>query len=134
MCFSASTSSPDLITFSLPSFLHQMECCGWTHPGNWSDNLVIKNSSQNLYSCSCRNASLPGSDIRLVGLCEHLSTDLPIFETVRPNIFSSSTSVTGETIWKVAVSSVLTDVKVKLQREIPASHEHTFPRCRFTDT
>lgn len=134
MCFSASTSSPDLITFSLPSFLHQMECCGWTHPGNWSDNLVIKNSSQNLYSCSCRNASLPGSDIRLVGLCEHLSTDLPIFETVRPNIFSSSTSVTGETIWKVAASVVLTDVKMKLQREIPASHEHTFHRCRFPDT
>lgn len=59
-----------------------MKCCGWTGPGNWSDNIVIKNSSQNLYSCSCRNESLPGSDIKLVGLCEHLSADLPVYETV----------------------------------------------------
>lgn len=68
-------------------FPHQMECCGWTHPSNWSDNLVIKNSSQYLYSCSCRNSSLPGSDIRLVGLCEHLSPDVPIFETVPAKMF-----------------------------------------------
>ncbi|CAG08727.1 unnamed protein product [Tetraodon nigroviridis] len=58
-----------------------MKCCGWTGPGNWSNNLLIKNSSQNLYPCSCRNESLPGSDIRPVGLCEHLSTDLPVYET-----------------------------------------------------
>ncbi|TWW75928.1 CD82 antigen [Takifugu flavidus] len=59
-----------------------MKCCGWTGPGNWSDNLRIKNSSQNLYPCSCRNESLPGSDIKLEGLCEHLSADLPVFETL----------------------------------------------------
>uniref|UniRef100_A0A674MGZ3 Tetraspanin n=1 Tax=Takifugu rubripes TaxID=31033 RepID=A0A674MGZ3_TAKRU len=58
-----------------------MKCCGWTGPGNWSDNLIIKNSFQNLYPCSCRNESLPGSDIKLEGLCEHLSADLPVFET-----------------------------------------------------
>ncbi|TNN00276.1 hypothetical protein fugu_011522 [Takifugu bimaculatus] len=54
---------------------------GGLGPGNWSDNLRIKNSSQNLYPCSCRNESLPGSDIKLEGLCEHLSADLPVFET-----------------------------------------------------
>lgn len=70
-----------------------MECCGWIHPTNWSDNLVIKNSSRNLYSCSCRNSSLPGSEIQLVGLCEDLSSDLPIFETVHTNIFYSSKAV-----------------------------------------
>lgn len=63
-----------------------MKCCGWTGPGNWSDNLLIKNSSQNLYPCSCRNESLPGSDIRPMGLCEHLSTDLPVYETVRDTL------------------------------------------------
>ncbi|KAK7891421.1 hypothetical protein WMY93_023384 [Mugilogobius chulae] len=26
-----------------------MKCCGWTGPGNWSENLLIKNSSQYLY-------------------------------------------------------------------------------------
>lgn len=63
--------------------LPQMKCCGWTGPGNWSDNLLIKNSSQNLYPCSCRNETLPGPEIRPTGLCEHLSTDLPVYETVR---------------------------------------------------
>ncbi|XP_026222219.1 CD82 molecule b [Anabas testudineus] len=58
-----------------------MKCCGWTGSGNWTENILIRNSSQNLYPCSCRNESLPGTDIRAVGLCDHLSTDLPIFET-----------------------------------------------------
>ncbi|KAM6926013.1 CD82 molecule b [Lycodopsis pacificus] len=59
-----------------------MMCCGWTGPGNWSENVLIKNSSQNLYySCSCRNASMPGTDIQYVGLCERLSTEAPIYET-----------------------------------------------------
>lgn len=68
-----------------------MRCCGWTGPGNWSDNLIIKNSSQNLYPCSCRNESLPGSDVKPEGLCEHLSTDLPVFETVRNPLSSAQT-------------------------------------------
>lgn len=60
-----------------------MKCCGWTGPGNWSENILIKNSTQNnLYSCSCRNESLPGTEVKDVGLCENLSTDLPLYETV----------------------------------------------------
>ncbi len=62
---------------------HQMKCCGWTGPGNWSENILIKNSSQTLYACSCRNASVPGTDIEPVGLCEHLSAEPPIYEMVR---------------------------------------------------
>ncbi|XP_077600729.1 CD82 antigen-like [Stigmatopora nigra] len=58
-----------------------MKCCGWMSPSNWSDNMLIKNNSQNLYSCSCRNESLPGSDIKVVGLCEHLSSELPVYPT-----------------------------------------------------
>lgn len=58
-----------------------MKCCGWTGPGNWSENLLIKNSSQKFYPCSCRNVSLPGTEIKPGGLCEALSTDLPVFET-----------------------------------------------------
>lgn len=61
---------------------HQMKCCGWSGPGNWSDNLSIKNSTKNLYPCSCRNDSLAGTDVQEVGLCEHMSTDLPVYETV----------------------------------------------------
>lgn len=62
----------------------QMKCCGWTGPGNWTDNLIIKNSSQFLYPCSCRNDDLPGTDVQEVGLCAHTSTQLPVFETVSP--------------------------------------------------
>ncbi|KAM6937270.1 CD82 molecule b isoform 1-T1 [Xenentodon cancila] len=58
-----------------------MKCCGWTDPGNWTENLLIKNSSQHLYSCSCRNESLPGTEVKEVGLCVHLSPEKPIFET-----------------------------------------------------
>ncbi|XP_056137573.1 CD82 molecule b [Lampris incognitus] len=58
-----------------------MKCCGWTSPSNWTENIWIKNSSQILYSCSCRNESLSGTDVRETGLCEHPSADLPVYET-----------------------------------------------------
>ncbi|XP_030632295.1 CD82 molecule b [Chanos chanos] len=58
-----------------------IKCCGWTGPGNWSENISIKNSSDNLYPCSCRNESLPGVAVQTWGLCEHLSQNLPIYST-----------------------------------------------------
>ncbi|KAM4554312.1 CD82 molecule b [Fundulus diaphanus] len=59
----------------------KMKCCGWTGPGNWSENLLIKNSTQKLYSCSCRNDSLPGTDVKEFGLCNSLSAQPPVYET-----------------------------------------------------
>lgn len=58
-----------------------MKCCGFTGPGNWSENPVIKNSTQVQYSCSCRNDSLPGVEKVLAGLCSTLSSDPPVYET-----------------------------------------------------
>uniref|UniRef100_A0A3Q1GAK9 Tetraspanin n=1 Tax=Acanthochromis polyacanthus TaxID=80966 RepID=A0A3Q1GAK9_9TELE len=57
-----------------------MKCCGWTGPGNWSQNLLISNGTK-LYSCSCRNESLPGTEVKSVGLCEHLLSDPPVYQT-----------------------------------------------------
>uniref|UniRef100_A0A3Q3WFR1 Tetraspanin n=1 Tax=Mola mola TaxID=94237 RepID=A0A3Q3WFR1_MOLML len=57
-----------------------MKCCGWTGPNNWSNNTVIGTSTQKFYPCSCRNVSLPGSDVKYVGLCEHLSPEPPVYE------------------------------------------------------
>uniref|UniRef100_A0A669BVT5 Tetraspanin n=1 Tax=Oreochromis niloticus TaxID=8128 RepID=A0A669BVT5_ORENI len=57
-----------------------MKCCGFTGPGNWSENPVIKNSTKVQYSCSCRNTSLPG-EVELAGLCTTLSPDPPVYET-----------------------------------------------------
>lgn len=128
----------DFLFFSINhlSFLRQMKCCGWAHPSNWSDNQVIRNSSEFLYSCSCRNASLPGSEIQLVGLCEHLSADLPIFETVLALIFCWSWAGNAQhpgrgTTWNGAPCG---DVKMWLQREMPAAtstHSHLFHRMVF---
>lgn len=82
--FFSSTSYHNL---QLPSLsCHQMKCCGWTGPGNWSENLLIKNSTQALYSCSCRNDSRPGTELRQVGLCERLSAEPPVYETVRNTV------------------------------------------------
>uniref|UniRef100_A0A3P9PQU1 Tetraspanin n=1 Tax=Poecilia reticulata TaxID=8081 RepID=A0A3P9PQU1_POERE len=57
-----------------------MKCCGWTGPGNWSENISIKNSTQKLYSCSCRNDTMPGTDMKEFGLCKQLSEQPPVFE------------------------------------------------------
>ncbi|KAG7277450.1 hypothetical protein CRUP_022538 [Coryphaenoides rupestris] len=32
-----------------------MECCGWTGLIDWTSNMVIINSSQLLFPCSCHN-------------------------------------------------------------------------------
>ncbi|XP_056453903.1 LOW QUALITY PROTEIN: CD82 antigen-like [Gadus chalcogrammus] len=58
-----------------------MQCCGWNGPGNWSENLVIKNSTGSMYSCSCRNETQPGTSVAESGLCDSLSAKLPVFET-----------------------------------------------------
>lgn len=81
--------------FWLKSFLskhHQMKCCGWTGPGNWSENHLIKNSTQKLYSCSCHNDSLPGPEKKDVGLCEHLSAEPPVYETVHNPMYNMQCS------------------------------------------
>ncbi|XP_051885422.1 CD82 molecule b [Pristis pectinata] len=31
----------------------KLHCCGWMGPANWTENLVIRNSSGTLYPCSC---------------------------------------------------------------------------------
>ncbi|XP_031421150.1 CD82 molecule b [Clupea harengus] len=59
-----------------------IQCCGWTDPGNWTDNIKIKNSSEILYPCSCRNDSSspqqPG-DLQMTGLCESPTPQWPIY-------------------------------------------------------
>ncbi|XP_076125375.1 CD82 molecule b [Alosa pseudoharengus] len=52
-----------------------IKCCGWTGPGNWSENVQIRNSSVILYPCSCGN----GSGLPQTGLCESSSPFLPVY-------------------------------------------------------
>ncbi|XP_048886320.1 CD82 antigen-like [Brienomyrus brachyistius] len=58
-----------------------IHCCGWTGPGNWTENTLIRNSSRVLYPCSCRNMSLPGVGLEEKGLCESLSSEWPVYQT-----------------------------------------------------
>lgn len=60
----------------------QMQCCGWLGSEDWKANPMIKNSSVDLYSCSCHNASLPPFSVADSGFCQASSNDLPIYETV----------------------------------------------------
>lgn len=124
--FSDLPSSFNPLTPSLPLFCPQMKCCGWTGPGNWSENISVKNSSLNLYACSCRNDTLPGTDKKESGLCEHLSSDLPVYETVRntPDVcmpmiqitMSPVSAVTWVMLLFVATNSARLSVKMLLLR------------------
>ncbi|KAJ8343445.1 hypothetical protein SKAU_G00307740 [Synaphobranchus kaupii] len=58
-----------------------IHCCGWTGPGNWTENILIKNSSQYLYPCSCRNVSQPGDAIQESGFCNAPSLNWPVYNT-----------------------------------------------------
>lgn len=102
----------------------QMKCCGWTGPGNWSENLVIKNNTQKLYSCSCRNESLPGSEMKSVGLCEHLSDDLPVYETVRNTTQEcNSKNKVAKTQSKLILTINIWTLQV-LRRAFPLQNNH----------
>lgn len=60
----------------------QMQCCGWLGSEDWNVNQMMKNSSENLYSCSCHNASLQPFNVTDSGFCSDASNKLPIYEKV----------------------------------------------------
>ncbi|XP_028433394.1 CD82 antigen [Perca flavescens] len=57
-----------------------MECCGWTGRQDWSGNLVIINSSQLLFPCSCQNVSLASGNFSDSGFCEAQTPDWPVYD------------------------------------------------------
>lgn len=66
----------------------QMECCGWIDRTDWSGNMVIVNSSQLLFPCSCQNISLSGN-FSDSGFCEAKTPDWPVYDVVN-GVFRSS--------------------------------------------
>ncbi|XP_042583439.1 CD82 antigen-like [Cyprinus carpio] len=58
-----------------------MQCCGWNGRQDWDMNLMISNSSLELYPCSCHNASLSPTNVADSGFCQASSNDWPIYET-----------------------------------------------------
>ncbi|XP_074521675.1 CD82 antigen-like [Halichoeres trimaculatus] len=58
-----------------------MECCGWSGRMDWSGNMVIVNSSQLLFPCSCQNISLSSGNFSDSGFCEAQTPDWPVYDT-----------------------------------------------------
>ncbi|KAM3877294.1 CD82 antigen-like [Diretmus argenteus] len=57
-----------------------MECCGWTGRLDWNSNMVIVNSSQLLFPCSCQNISLSTGNFSDSGFCEAQTPDWPVYD------------------------------------------------------
>lgn len=57
-----------------------MECCGWTGRADWTGNMVIVNSSQLLFPCSCQNISLATGNFSDSGFCEAQTPDWPVYD------------------------------------------------------
>uniref|UniRef100_A0A3B4EZ34 Tetraspanin n=1 Tax=Pundamilia nyererei TaxID=303518 RepID=A0A3B4EZ34_9CICH len=57
-----------------------MECCGWIDRTDWSGNMVIVNSSQLLFPCSCQNISLISGNFSDSGFCEAKTPDWPVYD------------------------------------------------------
>ncbi|XP_063052834.1 CD82 molecule b [Engraulis encrasicolus] len=56
-----------------------IKCCGWTGPGNWTENTQIKNSSSTLFPCSCRNDTTGSESLPSSGLCESDTPEWPVY-------------------------------------------------------
>ncbi|XP_068611378.1 CD82 antigen-like [Brachionichthys hirsutus] len=57
-----------------------MECCGWAGHQDWNGNMVIVNSSQLLFPCSCQNVSISSGNVSDSGFCEAVTADWPIYD------------------------------------------------------
>ncbi|XP_056134659.1 CD82 antigen-like [Lampris incognitus] len=57
-----------------------MECCGWTGRLDWNSNMVIVNSSQLLFPCSCQNISMATGNFSDSGFCEAQTPDWPVYD------------------------------------------------------
>uniref|UniRef100_A0A3Q4H8T2 CD82 molecule a n=1 Tax=Neolamprologus brichardi TaxID=32507 RepID=A0A3Q4H8T2_NEOBR len=55
-------------------------CCGWIDRTDWSGNMIVVNSSQLLFPCSCQNISLIAGNISDSGFCEAKTPDWPVYD------------------------------------------------------
>lgn len=57
-----------------------MECCGWNEKMDWSRNMIIVNSSQLLFPCSCQNITQYPANSSDSGFCDANSLPWPVYE------------------------------------------------------
>lgn len=57
-----------------------MECCGWIDRTDWSGNMIVVNSSQLLFPCSCHNISHNSGNFSDSGFCEAKTPDWPVYD------------------------------------------------------
>ncbi|XP_006642540.1 CD82 molecule a [Lepisosteus oculatus] len=56
-----------------------IHCCGWSGPGNWTENPVLKNNSKSEYPCSCANLTAVNSSVPNNGFCQSESKQWPVY-------------------------------------------------------
>lgn len=92
----------------------KMECCGWNGRADWSGNMVIVNSSQLLFPCSCQNRSDVNANYSQIGFCEAPTPDWPVYDVVN-NVFYIFTCVivplvlklVGREAWALLISDTI---------------------------
>ncbi|XP_076012104.1 CD82 antigen-like [Genypterus blacodes] len=57
-----------------------MECCGWNSRADWNSNMVIVNSTQLLFPCSCQNVTAATGNSSGSGFCEAQTSDWPAYD------------------------------------------------------
>ncbi|XP_041847187.1 CD82 antigen-like [Melanotaenia boesemani] len=58
-----------------------MACCGWTGHQDWFSNMIVTNSSQMLFPCSCWNVTLASRNFSDSGFCESQTIDWAVYNT-----------------------------------------------------
>lgn len=84
-------TSPTSLTVCCCVFGVQMQCCGWTGRMDWNGNMVIVNSSQLFFPCSCQNVSAATGNFSESGFCEAQTPDWPVYDVVSC-VFSANPS------------------------------------------
>ncbi|KAG7242773.1 hypothetical protein INR49_020148 [Caranx melampygus] len=57
-----------------------MDCCGWNGHEDWDGNMIVKNSSNLLYPCSCQNVSMATGNFSNSGFCDAQGPDWPVYD------------------------------------------------------
>ncbi|XP_028843616.1 CD82 molecule b [Denticeps clupeoides] len=110
-----------------------VQCCGWSGPGNWTENVKIKNNTSRLYPCSCRNESTPGTDVQESGICETLSPSWPVYsrgcaDSVEEWLLSNNGVILGICVGVAVVEILGLFLSMCLCRSIQAEDYTKVPR------
>lgn len=111
-----------VVSFLFPRRRLQMNCCGWSGHLDWNGNMVIVNSSQLLFPCSCQNISVATGNSYDSGFCEAQTPDWPVYDVV--NCVSCSCARVRALCRTAALTRCRLSAGLRCQRGELAAHQH----------